>query len=94
MIWILYLIGAFIVIALLKDLFGMVRYFNKYRPKGIGLRFNPVIGNVRYFITKDKKDGLAGFRDLLKSMKKDEEVIALNHILFLHQLYSSSQGSF
>ena len=80
MIWILYLLGAFVTIALLKDLFGMVKYFNKYRTQGIGLRFNPVIGNVRYFITKDKKDGMAGFKKLLKSMKKDEEVVALNHI--------------
>ena len=81
MIWILYLIGAFLAIGILKDFFGMVKYFNKYRTQGIGISFTPLIGLVRYFITRDKKDGLAGFRSLIKNMKKDEDLVALNDIL-------------
>ena len=80
MIWLVYLIGALLALILLKDLSSIFRYYRYYKQQGISLRYVPVFGMLRFFITTDKKDGMAAFRSLAQSMEKSQDLIAVNSL--------------
>ena len=55
MMWLVYLLIAFIAIVLLKDFLSVAKYYARYKSQGIPLKFIPIVGHLKLFITATRK---------------------------------------